>query len=57
MKRGKTRKFGGKVYRYRVSSSKKTEARHAAEGYRDGGLKARIVKSPGHPVVYDVYTR
>jgi hypothetical protein len=52
----KRRKFGGKLYRYRISSTKKSIAQGKADAFRRAGNKARVVDR-GDGLVYDVFTR
>ena len=58
------KKFGNKYYKYRMQFSNKKYAENSAEGWRDKGHKARVVKGthPGYGKnnrvkVYRVYTR
>ena len=57
-----TRKFGGKSYKYKVSTFKKERAAKMATGLRRRGYKVRVHKDPApasHPslVGYDIYAR
>ena len=55
MKKGQvklTRKFGGKLYRFRSIIEYKAEALRRAEGYRNNGEKARIVKVGTDYLIY-----
>ena len=48
------RRFGGKSFSYRCSSTSKLRARKEANDYRGRGKSVRVVPGPGGKI-YDIY--